>query len=227
MDLSPGRQRGLFVVIVVVLAGLGIYLIGTGGHRGGSGTPAPSATAGGAQARSTSGAGAAGTAPPSVEPGTTTLPPPAGTTSAKGQSNIYDWLPFSQQDLTSAAKTTLAFAAAYGTWSYTETPAAYAAKLNNLVTGQLANTLKASYATPQIAQQRAKNKQVSQGSGGIAQIRSFTYGTRSITFLVNIAQKLTSAQGTSTTTTQYAVTCVPGPGSWEVNDIEYASAGNS
>jgi hypothetical protein len=44
---------------------------------------------------------------------------------------------------------------------------------------------------------------------------------------VNIAQKLTSAQGASTTTTQYAITCVPGPGNWEVNDIEYASAGNS
>jgi hypothetical protein len=225
MELSPGQQRGLFVVIVVVLAGLGAFLIGTGGDHGTSGAPAPSASAtpaGGAQAPVASGA-----APPSVEPGTTTVPPPAGTTSAKGQANIYDWLPFSQQDLTSAAKATLAFATAYGTWSYTETPTAYIDKLNNLVTGQLANTLKASYATPQIARQRAQAKQVSQGSGGIAQIRSFSSGSRSITFLVNIAQKLTSAQGTSTTTTQYAVTCVPGPGNWEVNDIEYASAGNS
>lgn len=224
MDLSPGRQRGLFVVVVIALAALGIYLIGTGGHHAASGTPASSKTP---APVSSSGAGATAAAPPSVEPGTTTLPPPAGTTSAKGQANIYDWLPFSQADLTSAAKATLAFAAAYGTWSYTETPTAYAAKMSNLVTGQLANTLKASYATPQIAQQRAKNKQVSQGSGGIAQVRSFTSGSRSITFLVNIAQKLTSAQGTSTTTTQYAITCVPGPGNWEVNDIEYASAGNS
>jgi hypothetical protein len=226
MELSPGQQRGLFVVVVVVLAGLGAWLIGTGGNHATSGAPAPSASAtpaGGAQAPAAS----SGTAPPSVEPGTTTVPPPAGTTSAKGQANIYDWLPFSQQDLTSAAKATLAFAAAYGTWSYTETPTAYIDKLNNLVTGQLANTLKASYATPQIAHQRAQAKQVSQGSGGIAQIRSFSSGSRSITFLVNIAQKLTSTQGTSTTTTQYAVTCVPGPGSWEVNDIEYASAGNS
>lgn len=224
MDLSPGRQRGLFVVVVIALAALGIYLIGTGGHHAASGTQASSKTPAPASA---SGAASAAAAPPSVEPGTTTLPPPAGTTSAKGQANIYDWLPFSQADLTSAAKATLAFAAAYGTWSYTETPTAYAAKMSNLVTGQLANTLKASYATPQIAQQRAKNKQVSQGSGGIAQVRSFTSGSRSITFLVNIAQKLNSAQGTSTTTTQYAITCVPGPGNWEVNDIEYASAGNS
>jgi hypothetical protein len=231
MELSPGQQRGLFVVVVVVLAGLGAFLIGTGGHHAASGAPAPSVSAtpaGGAQApAASSSTGSAGTAPPSVEPGTTTVLPPAGTTSAKGQANIYDWLPFSQQDLTSAGKATLAFAAAYGTWSYTETPTAYIDKLNNLVTGQLANTLKASYATPQIARQRAQAKQVSQGSGGIAQIRSFSSGSRSITFLVNIVQKLTSTQGTSTTTTQYAVTCVPGPGSWEVNDIEYASAGNS
>jgi hypothetical protein len=226
MELSPGRQRGLFAAVVVVLAGLGIYLIGNSGHHATSGAPAPSATrAGGAQAPPGSSGNQA--APPSVEPGTTTLPPPAGTTSAKGQANIYDWLPFSQKDLTSAAKSTLAFAVAYGSWTYTETPAAYAAKISNLVTGQLANTLKASYATPQIARQRAKNKQVSQGSGGIAGIRSFTSGSRSITFLVNLAQKLTSAQETTTTTTQYAITCVPGPGSWEVNDIEYASAGNS
>ena len=230
MELSPGQQRGLFVVVVVVLAGLGAWLIGTSGHHGASGAAAPSASAtpaGGAQAPTGGRSGPAGTPPPSVEPGTTTQPPPAGTTSAKGQSNIYDWLPFSQADLTSAAKSTLAFAAAYGTWSYTETPTAYVNKMNNLVTGQLADTLKASYATPQIAQQRSKQKQVSQGSGGIAQIRSFSFGSRSITFLVNIAQKLTSSQGISTTTTQYAVTCVPGPGNWEVNDIEYATAGNS
>jgi hypothetical protein len=227
MDLSPGQQRGLFVVIVVVLAGIGAFLIGTGGHHGASGAPSPSASSTPAAGAQTPAASSGATPPPSVEPGTTTVPPPAGTISAKGQANIYSWLPFSQQDLTSAAKATLAFAAAYGTWTYTETPTAYVAKMNNLVTGALANTLKASYATPQIQQQRTQGKQVSQGSGGIAQIRSFSSGSRSITFLVNIAQKLTSTQGTSTTTTQYAITCVPGPGTWEVNDIEYASAGNS
>lgn len=215
MELSPGQQRGLFIVIVVVLGGLGIFLIGTGGQHG-TASPAPAA----------SGPGIPAPAAPSGT-GPVTMPPPLGTTSQKGQADIYGWLPFSQADLTSAARATLAFADAYGTWSYTETPAAYIAKLNNLVTGQLANTLKASYATPQIVQQRTRQKQVSQGSAGIEQIRSFSSGSRSITFLVNISQKLTSSGGASTTSTQYAVTCVPGPGNWEVNDIEYASAGNS
>lgn len=218
MDLSPGQQRGLFVVIVVVLAGLGIFLIGTGGQQPAS-TPAPSAT------------GAGGSPPSAPPPGTASgaVPMPAtiGTTSQKGQANIYGWLPFSQQDLTSAARATLAFGNAYGTWSYTESPGDYIAKMGNTVTGQLANTLKASYATPQIVQQRTRQQQVSRGSAGIEQIRSFSSGSRSITFLVNIAQKMTSSGGASTTTTQYAVTCVPGPGTWEVNDIEYAAAGNS
>ncbi|MBO0821183.1 MAG: hypothetical protein J2P26_10065 [Nocardiopsaceae bacterium] len=223
MQLSSGQQRGLFVVIVVVLGGLGAFLISSNGN-GGSAQPAPTASA-------ASGAPQApGAAPPSgtgAATGPVTQAPPVGTTSQKGQANIYDWLPFSRADLTSAARATLAFATAYGTWTYTETPAAYVAKMNNLVTGQLASTLKASYATPQLAAQRTKQKQVSQGSGGIEQIRSFASGSESITFLVNISQKLTSTAGASTTSTQYAVTCVPGPGSWEVNDIEYAAAGNS
>lgn len=223
MDLSPGQQRVLFVVIVVVLAGFGIYLITT--HKSGGASASPSASPSASSSAAT---------PPADVPAGDTVPssginstaPPEGTTTESGKANIYNWLPFSQADLTSASKAALAFATDYGTWSYTESANAYIGKMNGLVTGQLANSLKASYATPQIVGQRAAGKQVSQGSGGIAQMRSFTSGSRSITFLVNIAQKLTSTQGTQTSTTQYAVTCVPGPGNWEINDIEYASAGN-
>lgn len=222
MNLSPGQQRGLFVVIVIVLAGFGIYIVTTGDR------PASMPSGQSASAKPAAGAPSAAPASPSgALSGTGTEPPPEGSTSAKGKANIYSWLPFSQSDLTSAAHATLTFATDYGTWDYTESPGAYIGKMNGVVTGQMANTLKASYGSPQAASQRIKNKQRSQGSGGIAQIRSFSSGTRSITFLVNVAQKLTSTQGTQTSTTQYAVTCVPGPGSWEVNDIEYASAGNS
>jgi hypothetical protein len=224
MDLSSGQQRALFAAVVVALAGLGIYLVGSNLSRGTSAKSAGN-TASASVSASPQGAIPAGaSAVPSQA--VTAVPTPGGSTVAPGQANIYDWLPFSQADLTSAVKSTLAFAADYGTWSYTESANAYVGKMNGLVTGQLGNSLKASYATPQIASQRTTGKQASQGSGGIAQIRSFTTGSRSITFLVNIAQKLTSTQGTQTTTTQYAVTCVPGPGNWEVNDIEYASAGN-
>jgi hypothetical protein len=224
MDLSPGQQRVLFVVIVVVLAGFGIYLITT--HKSGGASASPSASPSASSSAAT---------PPADVPAGDTVPssginstaPPEGTTTESGKANIYNWLPFSQADLTEASKTTLAFAADYGTWSYTESAAAYVKKMNGLVTAQLTSTLQSSFSTPQVGAQRSSQKQVSQGSGGIASIRSFTSGSESITFVVNIAQKMTSTQGAQTTTTQFAITCVPGPGDWEVNDIEYASAGNS
>jgi hypothetical protein len=141
-----------------------------------------------------------------------------------GRADIYQWLPFSQQDLTEAARTTVAFAADYETYSYTETAAAYAGKMASLVTGELAATLKNAYATPGVAAQRTAQRQVSTSSGGIASIRAF--GPGSITFVVNIAQQLATTQGKSTKTTQYAVTVVSAAGGWQVNDIQLAAAGN-
>jgi hypothetical protein len=217
MDLSTGQQRALFVLVVVVLAGLGIYLVGPGGHHGaaaangtpsasGSATPAPAATS------------AAPLAQPANAPATSATPGAGGV-------NIFQWLPFTQQDLAEAARVTLAFAADYDTFSYTQTAASYVAKMDNLVTGEFAASLKNAYTTQGVAAQRSAQKQVSAGSGGIASIRSF--GTGSIMFLVNIAQKLTTTKGTSTTTAQYGVTVVPSAGGWQVNDIELATAGNS
>lgn len=216
MELSSGQQRALFVVLVVALAGLGIYLIGPAGHHGAGAASSPSPSASSAPAPAASSAAAQSPAASATS---------AAAATSAGPVNIYNWLPFTQQDLSEAVHTTLAFATDYGTWSYTETATAYTDKMNGLVTGELAATLASSYATPGVAQQRAAQKQVSTSSGGIAQIRSF--GTGSITFVVNIAQKLTTTKGVSTNTTQYAITCVPGPGSWQVNDIELASAGNS
>ena len=218
MEPSSGQQRLLFVVVVLVLAGLGVYLISTRTHRGTAATPpAPvSATSQAPQAPATSQAPQApATSPASV---------PASVATGSGRADIYQWLPFSQQDLTEAARTTVAFAADYETYSYTETAAAYTGKMASLVTGELAATLKNSYATPGVAAQRTAQKQVSTGSGGIASIRSF--GPGSITFVVNIAQRLATTQGTSTKTTQYAVTVVSAAGGWQVNDIELAGAGN-
>jgi hypothetical protein len=223
MELSTGQQRALFVVVVILLAGLGIYLVGPARHHGPSAGAPPSASASAAAATS---------APPSaVQPATSPTPPSsaggasAGGASAAGGVNIYDWLPFTQQDLTQASQVTLAFATDYGTYSYTETPTAYADKMSSLATAEFAATLKAGYAAAGFAAQRSAQKQVSSSSGGIASIRSF--GTDSITFVVNIAQKLTTTKGSTTTTTQYAVTLVSAAGGWQVNDIEYANAGNS
>ena len=218
MEPSSGQQRLLFVVVVLVLAGLGVYLISGRTHNGTAATPpaSVSATSQAPQAPATSQAPQA--------PATTPASVPASVPTSGGKTDIYQWLPFSQQDLTEAARTTVAFAGDYGTYSYTETAAAYAGKMASLVTGELAATLKNSYATSGVAAQRTAQKQVSTGSGGIASIRSF--GSGSITFVVNIAQQLATTQGTSTKTTQYAVTVVSAAGGWQVNDIELAGAGN-
>ena len=213
MEPSSGQQRLLFAVVVLVLAGLGVYLISARTHNGTAATPPASVSA-------TSPAPQATT----VQPATSPASVPASVPSGSGKADIYQWLPFSQQDLTEAARTTVAFAADYETYSYTETAAAYAGKMASLVTGELAATLKNAYSTPGVAAQRTAQKQVSTSSGGIASIRSF--GPGSITFVVNIAQQLATTQGTSTKTTQYAVTVVSAAGGWQVNDIELAAAGN-
>jgi hypothetical protein len=219
MEPSSGQQRLLFVVVVLVLAGLGVYLISARTHNGTAATP-PASVSATESAPTTSPASQA----PAAQPATTPASAPASVPAGNGRADIYQWLPFSQQDLTEAARTTVAFAADYETYSYTETAAAYAGKMASLVTGELAATLKNAYATPGVAAQRTAQRQVSTSSGGIASIRAF--GPGSITFVVNIAQQLATTQGKSTKTTQYAVTVVSAAGGWQVNDIELAAAGN-
>ena len=78
--------------------------------------------------------------------------------------DIYQWLPFTQSDLTTAAKTTLAFANVYANTSYTETKAAYAGKLTGLTTAPEAATLVYDFETPEIAATRTADKQVATGT---------------------------------------------------------------
>jgi hypothetical protein len=204
MELSSGQQRLLFVVVVLALGGLGIFLLGSR-HRTAAPPPArPSASA------------APATSTPAAAPVTTT--------GGGGGVNIYQWLPFTQQDLTAASRATVAFAADYETWTYTEPAQAYVAKMNGLVTTNFAASLQNSYATPGVAALRSAQKQISTSSGGIASIRSF--GTGSITFVVNIAQRLATTSGTSNSSKQYAVTVVSNATGWQVNDVELAGAGN-
>ena len=110
------------------------------------------------------------------------------------------------------------------TFSYTETAAAYLAPMNGLITSQLSQTLKNGYTTLGVAQIRTSQKQISTGTAAIDSIR--TFGSGSITFVVTGTQKLTSTKGTSTNNNQYAVTVTGQGSSWQVYDIEPASAGN-
>jgi hypothetical protein len=214
MDLSPGQQKAVFAVVVVVLAGLGIYLLATPhGGKTPSASTSPSA--------SPSAPAPAGGSPSGGSPSAAPAPQP----SASGNVNIYQWLPFSQQSLGQAAAVATAVTKDYNTFTYTENVNAYLAPMNGLITSQLAQTLKNGYTTLGVAQARTSQKQVSSGGASIDSIRGF--GSNSIVFVVTGTQKLTSTQGTTTSNNQYAVTVTSQGNSWQVYDIEPASAGNT
>jgi hypothetical protein len=213
MDLSPGQQKAAFVLIVVVLAALGYYLVVPAltrahdhNHAAGASTPAASA---------------------SEQPATASAPPPVVTASpaaAQGV-NIYAWLPFTQQDLADAASVATQFSVDYDTYTYTETASAYIGTMGGLITGELAATLKTAYDTPGVATLRTGQKQVSTGTAAINSLRAF--GPSSLTFIVTAGQRLVSAKGTTSGSTQYAVTVTGSGTSWQVSDIELESAGDT
>ena len=213
MELSPGQQRLLFVVVVIALVGLGFFLIegrshGTTAASTTPPTPTPSSSAPAAS-------GAATATPPATEPAAT----PSATA---GGANIYQWLPFTQSDLTAASKTTLAFATDYATWNSKESKAAYGAKMASLVTAQEDATLESGFGTAAAAAGNA----VSTGSGTIDSISSFGSSPASITFSVAIAQQVTPAKVANTGPSQYSITVVAAGGGWQVDNIELSSLGN-
>jgi hypothetical protein len=220
MELTPGQQRLVFVVVVLALAGLGIYLLSA---RGSGGTPAaaPSTTAGTTAPPPANSPSAASAPADGVPP--TVVPPPTPA-STVGGAEIYQWLPFTPADLTAAVNTTTAFSKDYATWSYTENAAAYGAKFSGLATSAEITTLEEGYSTAGLAQQRTADKQVSTGSGAINQISSF--GSGSITFLVTITNQVTSTQPTTRTPSQYTVTVVSSGSTWQVDNINLSSLGN-
>jgi len=221
MDLTPGRQRLIFVVVAVVLVGFGIFLIKSRHSGGSSAATSPSASTPQASASTGGSAGSqAGGGPPSSVPAAT----PASTA---GGAEIYQWLPFTAADLSAASQTTLTFAKDYSTWSYTESAANYAATMSTLVTPQELAVIKSGYSTSGVAAQRTADKQVSTGSGAIDSIRSFAAGP-SITFVVTINQQITSTPpATTQPPNQYAITVASSGGAWQVNDIELSQLGNT
>lgn len=215
MDLSPGQQKAVFVLVVVVLAALGYWLI----------LPKVTHSHGPAQAAVPPTPSAASSAPaPEGSPGATS-PSAAASPAATGSVNIYSWLPFTQQGLADAAAVTVKFGTDYNTYSYTENAAAYVGTMNGLITGQLATTLQGLYSTPGVAQLRTSQKQVSTGTAVVDSLR--TFGPTSLTFIVTATQHLVSSHGTTNASTQYAITVTGSGTSWQVSDIELSTVGQS
>lgn len=208
MDLSPGQKKAVFALVVVVLAALGYWLIlpkVSHPKAQAQPTPTPSPTE------------SVPSPPVPVTPTVTTTP------TAGGSVNIYSWLPFTQEGLTAAASVTQQFLVDYDTYSYTESAQDYVGKMGDLVTGQLATTLKALYASPGVAKVRNDQKQTSTGTAQINSLRSF--GPSSLTFVVTSNQHLVTAKGSSNGTAQYAITVTGSGTSWQVDNIELSSTG--
>ena len=219
MDLSPGQQKAVFVLVVVVLAALGYWLIlPKVSHSHGQASPTPSVAAP-ASAPSQGAQGSQGSQ------GSQAAPPSTASPAATGGADIYSWLPFTQQDLTDAAAVTVKFLVDYNTYSYTESTADYVGKMNGLITGPLATTLRGLYATPGVAKIRTDQKQVSTGTAVINSLRAF--GPSSLTFIVTGTQHLVTSKGTSNGSEQYAITVTGSGSSWQVNDIQLSSVGQS
>jgi hypothetical protein len=207
MQPTPLARRITFGLIVFVLVALGAYLA-----RPGSRSTGEPATGAGKQARSAP--VTASTAPSaSAEPG------------QSGAADIYQWLPFTQAGLASAAAVAQQFGDAYGTFSYAESASAYAATLEPKGSAQLAGQIQAAYAAPGVAQARSQDKEVSAGTAAIESIRSF--GPSSLTFLVQVTERLTTTSGHSQQATLYAMTLTGTDSKWQVTDIELAAAGNT
>lgn len=211
MEMTPLQRKAVFALIVLVLAGLGVYLVASGAHGASpSSSPRPNAKAAASR--------------PSAAPSASQAPAPAPAPSVP---DIYQWLPFTQPELAAAASVVTQFSRDYGTWSYTQDAAAYVAAMGDLITPELSQVLKQGYSVPGVASQRAAQKQVSTATAVINSLRAF--GSSSLTFVVTISQQITGTGtgGGSQAPTQYAVTVAGTGGAWQVNDIELAAAGNS
>ena len=199
-------------MVVVVLAAVGYWLI----------LPKVTHAKGQAQAASSPAATSSASA---QAPASAPAPAVTASPAAAGNVNIYSWLPFTQQGLADAASVTVKFCTDYNTYSYTESAAAYVGTMNGLITGQLATTLQGLYSTPGVAKLRTGEKQVSTGTAVIDALRAF--GPSSLTFIVTGTQHLVTSKGTSNGSEQFAITVTGSGTSWQVSDIELASAGNS
>jgi hypothetical protein len=210
VDLSPGQQKAVFALVVVVLAALGYWLIVPRvSHSRAETQPSPTPS------------------PTESVPSPPGSSPPAVTTSpaSTGGVDIYSWLPFTQQGLAAAAVVTEKFLVDYNTYSYTESAAGYVGRMNGLITTQLASTLRGLYSQQGVAKVRSDQRQVSTGTAAINSLRAF--GPSSLTFVATGTQHLTTSKGTSSASAQYAITVTGSGTSWQVNNIELASVGQS
>ena len=211
MELTPVQRVVAFIVVVLVLGGLGVYLFLPKSSAGASSPPRPTRTSSHHPASPTA-------------TGLTSSPPAAPPPSTGNVPDIYNWLPFTPSSLASAARVTTTFAADYGTYSYRQSAVSYLAPMKQLITAQLAELLGRAYSAPGLVAARVSGKQVSVGSAVITSLRAF--GSSSITFVVTLTERTNGTKGPGRQSAGYAITVTGAGSSWQVNNIQLESAGN-
>ncbi|MFD6098595.1 hypothetical protein ACFVWN_04990 [Nocardiopsis flavescens] len=213
--LPERAQRFVFIALIVVLVGAGVYF-STGGFGGGD-EEAPDGR-GASQGENGGSAGAPPDGGPSdVEP--SPLP-----TTATDDLDVLEWFPFPEEDLREAGATAVAFARAYGTIDYTGSPEAYYDSMRSLATDEYAEVLTESSRAGAFWEERAEAEAIAAGRAEVRSIR--TFGDSSITFVVT-AQSITETadRGFDEELGEFAVTVVQEGRAWRVFDFQPADAG--
>jgi hypothetical protein len=211
MELSPVQRKLTFALVVLALVALAVYLFVSRGSG-----PAPAAAHASRPARP------AGPAAPAVSAPPASASAPAGPAVTQN-SDIFQLVPFTAAGLASGEKVADQFGAAYGTYSYTESAAAYVRSMSKLVSPQLSQQIAEAYSTPGVAGQRTSQRQVATATAQVASLRAF--GQSSLTFIITVTQQLTATKGGGTKTAGYAVTLTGGDTTWQVTDIQLQNAG--
>jgi len=162
---------------------------------------------------------AAGTRPAPTSP----APALAGATAVRP--GLAALLPDSPAWIEAAAGLAARFAAAYTTWSWTQPPAAWLARLRPITTSQLYPALAQAAWIPGILAQRDRGRLAAAGTVTGERIRDLTPGSVIIT--VQVLQAITSPAGHSEVPDDLAVTVARADGGQAVWDVEPAADGNT
>ena len=208
MELTPVQRFVTFSIVVLVLAGLCVYLFVPGSPTGAA-----------AQGRPRQSPSSKPTSPAATRSSSPGSPPSAGPAP-----DIYNWLPFTASGLASAARVTTTFAADYGTFTYRQGTSSYVAPMKPLMSSQLAELIGRAFSAPGVVSARTSGKQVSVGSAVITSLRAF--GPTSLTFVVTVTERISGTKGAGRQMASYAITVTGSGSSWQVSNIELESAGN-
>ncbi len=148
---------------------------------------------------------------------------PSPRTAAVPAPPLASLLPFSAARLQAAAALAGRFTAAWDSWSWRQSPAAWLAALQPMAAASLETVLAQAAGTRGVLAQRAAARQTAVATVTALAIRDLAPGSVTVT----VAQVITSSSGTTRATAAYAVTLTPEGTGWSVWDIEPAAAGNT